>query len=276
MRTAFAAALVLALPLPALAQGFAVGVPQPPSEAIDFVRREGGIHFCLNAASALIEFDRAAGQAMADTILSPAEFHEIVDLEPPRPFDFVITVETIDLYVEVTNHCDALLGYYVTNDAIPEWLTVTQPYSRTNFVLVTRDPAIDALGDLPAGAAVGSRLGTPADSQFRTYVGTQAAGTIRRLAYPVDASLLRDLDAGLLGAALVWEPALYLATGGDPAAAGYHIAAMPFAVPTLDFAVALPSDQLYLRTELDTTIAALRADGVIADLLAGMGLPPGE
>ncbi len=254
----------------------AQAVPVPPQDFLDFTRRSGDrIHFCINAASALAEFDRAVAQWLADSLLVPAEFHDIVDADQPAPYDYIFTLEDVDLYVEVSNHCDAVMGFQLPQvGTVPEWLTVTAAYYSPHVVLAVTDPGFRTLADLPRGSTIGSQIATPADTRLRAFLAVQgAAAPWRRQLAGDNGALLDGLRAGTFAGIVIWEPALFLATGGDPKAAGLGEAALPFEIPDLQFGVALPSNQRALRTLLDQAIQAFAAEGGLSELLARFNLP---
>lgn len=252
------------------------GVPGVPQDFLDFERRSGDrIHFCVNMASSTVAFDRAVAEAMADSLLVPAEFFEIVDVDPPLPFDYRFTLSAEELFVVVSNECDALLGFALPHiGTIPNWLTVTPAYYTPHIVLATDDPAYNSLADLPAGSVVGSRIGTPADTQWRSF--TRSNDTWQRRVFSNNAQIIDALLDGTIEAAFIWEPALYLAFDGDPSAVGVSTIGYPFEIADLEIAVALPTNEQFLRGLLTDAIAALIADGIIDDLAARFGLPSAD
>jgi len=259
------------------AGAFAQGVPPLPAvppELLQFYRSGGEVRFCINAASSLAEFDRALAQTLADSLLIPAEFDEIVDVEPPFPFDYRFTVDEADLFVKVNNDCDAVMGYRLPRSGlIPDWLIVSRPYLESDMVLGVVDPNVERFADLPEGARIGSRIGTAGDTQFRSYLQALPREPVDRVPYVANDILLEDLASGALDGVLIWEPALYLAGGGDPATLGIHTATLPFDIEAITFSVALKSDGQFLRSLIDEAIALVLESGVLAELLAEFGLP---
>lgn len=267
---------VLAVALTLLGSGssaFGQAAPAVPEEFLDHVRRSGDrIHFCLNPASALIEFDRAVGQRLADMLLLPAQFDELADLNSHYGLDYRITLSDSDLFIQVSNECDAVIGF--PNPAIvtiQEWLMTTQPYYKPKFVFALAPGVGAAIQDLPAGATIGSRASVYADSFLRAFLGTQG-DRWRRLIYSGNDGILADLSNGTIQAAVVWEPAINLAARADPAAAGIRVIDQPFVLPVLELAIALPTNQVFLRSALDAAITEFRLGG-LDELLAEFGLP---
>lgn len=256
------------------------GVPAIPDEYLDVERRSGDrIVFCLNDNSAIAAFDRAVGQAIADSLLLEAEFIELVDIRPALPLDYRFTLSSNDLFVFLHNDCDAIMGYALPRiGAIPEWHTVTRPYYEPGFVLAVTNPDYRRLADIPAGAAIGSRVGTHADSRWRSF--TRSNSTWEREVFSLNDGLLGALQAGTITGAIIWEPALHLAANVDQGMVGapadaiqYVTAALPFELEPVQMAIMMRTDSDFLRNLVDLAIEDLVASGVIADLLIEYGLP---
>ncbi|MCW5697502.1 MAG: hypothetical protein KIS96_12320 [Bauldia sp.] len=247
-----------------------------PDGFLDFTRRtDGRIHFCLNMASAIVEYDRAVAEAIADSLLVPPNFFEIIDpYMSPYPFDYRFTVGALNLFVGVSNECDALMGYLLpAYGTPPEWLTVTRPYLIAPTVFAVADPAYRRLEDIPPGMRIGTGLGEPGDATFRTYNNTRpASARWRRAVTPSPGDLVNGLLSGEYAGILIWEPGLHLALGGDPPEAGVSLASTPFSVPPLQFSVALPAAGAYVRGLLDQAITALEADGTLRALAIEHGI----
>lgn len=260
----------------AAAEAQFAAVPGVPQEFLDFERRSGDrIHFCLNMSSSAVAFDRAVAEALADSLLVPAVFFEIVDVDPPLPFDYRFTLTTEELFVMVNNECDALMGYALPHvGTIPAWLTATPAYYTPHIVLATTNADYSALADLPPGSVVGSRIGTPADTQWRSY--TRSNQTWRRQVFSTNDQIIDALLSGSIEAAFIWEPALYFAFDGDPEAAGISTIGFPFDIADVQIAIALPANEQFLRGLLTEAIDALIADGMLADLAAQYGLPAAD
>lgn len=246
-----------------------------PDTFLDFGRSSGDtLRFCLNMASAMVGFDRDAAQAIADAVLLPAEFYEIVDFEAPQPYDYRFTVDEPQLFISVNNECDALMGYRLpTSGSIAEWLSVSRPYLATDMVLAVTDPAYGRLTDLPPGSRIGSRIGTPGDNRLRSYLRAGGSAASVRVPYSGNDHLIDRLLDGDLSAALIWEPALHLFAGGDPASVGMLKAELPFDSEPIVFSIAVQSDDQFLLELIDMAIESLLADGTIGELLRQHGLP---
>lgn len=260
-------------------QGLAAAqfIPPVPPDFLDFRRRQdGNLHFCLNMASALVEFDRALALALADTLLVQAEFHELYTLTPPtQPYEYRVIMSEPELYVGILGNCDAMVGAWLERTAVPVWLTVTRPYYSTRVVLAVADPDHAGIQDLPYGAAIGSRIAGIGSSQLQTWLNSQPAErTWRRIQYPENLYLVERLRDGTLAAVAIWEPAAWLAADGTPAEGGLHIRPLPFNPVPIEFGLALPTDAAYLQGMLDAAINMMLVDGTIDRLLEEFGLPP--
>lgn len=266
---AIAAGAVALAALPAAAQP--AGVAPVPPEFLDETRRleENRIVFCINAASVLADFDRAVAQAMTDALLLEAGFHDVETPFRTFPYDFRVRLAERDLFVEINNNCSALMGVRLVT-VMPDWMTVSRPYYSTRAVMVATDPAITGLGALPAGARIGSVLGSPGDNLLTRYLAAlPEAQRPGRVPYPDYALALERLQDGSVQAAFIWEPALWYASDGDPAAMGIvSVFEPPFAVPPVAFGVALLVEDTFTRGLIDTAIAALEESGALDALIA--------
>lgn len=266
--------LLLAIPV----QAQPSSLPMVPPEFLDETRNvnDDEIIFCLNASSALVEMDRDIAQAIGDALLLNVRFYEVQTPFATDAYDFRIPLSERDLFVTITNHCQAFMGVRLSPGRIPQWMTISAPYYASRSVIVTADPAITGFADIAADADIGSRLGSPGDAQFTTYLRALGdSGRPRRIPYPNNATLLDRLADGSIDAAFIWEPALYLAGDGDPAALGITTTfPPPFSVPSVDFGVALLSQDTFMRGLIDEAITSVRADGTLAGIVDAYAIPP--
>lgn len=261
------------VPLPAWTQG----LPEPgvPQELLDRRLRRGGdsIRFCLNGASTLIEFDRAVAQELAAALLVTPDFHVIDPKSRSFPYDFRLDRNASELFLEMTNNCQILMGFPLSRSSILDWLTVTRPYYETQFVLAVSDPELTSFSDLSEDARIGTRLGGSGDIALASYLGVLGGGAPRRIPYPDNQVLTAKLLDHEVDAILVWNAALYRATDGDPEARGVRMIESPVEVPPLNFGMAIAAGDLHLRTLLDQAIAAVAEDGILEQLAREQGLP---
>lgn len=264
---------IAALAAPALAQ------QEPVPNNLLNPRRllpDNTLSVCINANGLLAEFDRAVARALADRLLLDLRLYEAKTARDMLPLDYRLPFLWEDVYILMENECDAFMGVVAGGAGYPEWMALSRAYARTGFVLVTANPVLATLAEVPPNALVGVRMNSGADIAFRTYNDTLAAALRwRRSPYPYDKLLVDRLIDGTLTAAFVWEPTLSAATHGNPGGAGLK-ALDPGAFvhpPDLDFAIAFKSVDDYLRTSVDQAITALVEDGTIASLAEKAMLP---
>lgn len=245
-----------------------------PDELLNRFRATGNqIRFCLNSASALVDFDRAVATRLAESSLLEAKFYELVYPSVPYPYEYGLTLPEKELFIQVTNNCDVVIGYPLPEgDVLPPWLTTTQPYYRPGYVFAL-SPDTPSLASLPAGAEIGSRMAVSADIYVRAFFRKSDNG-LRRRVYPLNTMIVSDLLSGKIGAAVLWAPAVTLAAKANPAAAAIRTEPLPFPVPPVELAIAIPTNNLYLREVLDPAIGELRSSGEFARLLDEHSLPP--
>lgn len=247
-----------------------------PKEFFDSRRQTGDkIRYCLNMSSALVEFDRAIGQEIAQALFLEPQFFEVVVPSTPYPLDYRLDMTDEDLFIFMNKRCDAFLGFSISPDDIPEWVTMTRPYHSTKFKLAFVQKGQMRLIDLAPASPVGAVMGSSADAALRIWLSNPNSKTLRRLPYPDNQLLIERLRDGTLSGALIWEPAAYIATHGKPEAEGLFLFAdVPFALGSVDFGVAIRTNELFLRTQLDMAIDSLISDGTIERLRSRFGLPP--
>lgn len=256
-----------------LCAGGAAAVAQPLNIQSEFLlerrsRPEGTITFCLNPHSIQVDFDRAVGTVLAESLLLEARFVDIVP-DLVIPFDHLITLDPQELYIHLHNACDALLGYAMPPTALPEWLTITRPYYETRFVFLTDNPDLATLGDVAPGAAIGSRMGSPGDGALLRYTLAQGEDARwQRIPYNGYERLLERTFDGTLAGSVVWEPAIGAAVerGLIDAQASRILPTDPVPETTLGFAAVLLAENSFLRMLLDDAIGAF-ADGPDANRL---------
>jgi polar amino acid transport system substrate-binding protein len=207
------------------------------------------------------------GQAIAGALLLQAK-------------PFVIEDDTVGDDIDVLYHtlldsCDLYLGFKLIPDTLPDWLTVTRPYYRTRYLLVTKPGGAASLADLPRDKPIASTLGTAADLRLVQYLMALPAGE-RWPRYPMatDEAALRSVLQGSAAAALVWAPAVWALQQQEAAfAALVAIDPQPLGATRIEVGAALLGKESYLRSAIDQAIAALLADGSLAAMLARHHFP---
>jgi len=153
------AAACWSCPGPALAQD----TPYVPDEW-KYGRRQTGstLQYCLDARDPDLPVARKIGQAIANALLLEPKPHELGQNLAGEDLD--------NLYRVFLETCDVYLGFKLIPDAYPPWLTVTRPYYRTSYVLVTANAQWNSLADVPRTQAVGSTIGTSGDIRLIQYL----------------------------------------------------------------------------------------------------------
>jgi polar amino acid transport system substrate-binding protein len=248
---------------------FAQGTPYVPDES-RFGRRQSGstLHYCLDTRDPDLPVARRIGRALAEALLLEPKPHELGQQ--------IAAGDDLDnLYRVFLETCDVFLGFKLIPDAYPPWLTVTRPYYRTSYVVVTANAQWTALADMPRTLAIGATIGTGADFRLIQYLQSLPADS-RWSRFPMgsDELALRALARGDTGAALVWGPSFWALHAADPAFAALRIvASRPLPDGGIDVGATLLSRETFLRSNLDQAIAALTADGTIQAILDSEKFP---
>ncbi|WMT91987.1 transporter substrate-binding domain-containing protein [Pelagibacterium sp. H642] len=242
--------------------------PFVPDDYLNTTRRPVGdsIHFCGSSTSALQPFDRAVAEEIGRLLLLETEWLEIRYPFPAPPYDFQIALSEESLFTALNNRCDVFTGFAMNHLTFPTWLTVSEPYLVTRYVLATREGGAETLEAAEAGARIGTRVGTGADAIFAAYLGTIEEGRWRRIPYPDHRSLLRGLKGGTIEAAFVWEPALTLAAAGDDGPATWSLMTGGPSVPSASFGMVMLTRNTFLRELIDQAIAEMTASGKLTEI----------
>jgi polar amino acid transport system substrate-binding protein len=235
----------------------------------EYGRRQSGstLQYCLDTRDPDLPVARKIGQAIAGALLLEPKPHELGQISAGDDLD--------NLYRVFLETCDVFLGFKLIPDAYPQWLTVTRPYYRTSYVVVTASSEWKSLADMPRALAIGATIGTSADIRLIQYLqALPADGQWSRFPMGSDELALRALVRGATGAALVWAPSFWALRSADPAFAALHIiASRPLPDSAVDVGATLLSRETFLRSNLDQAIAALIADGTIQSILDSEKFP---
>jgi polar amino acid transport system substrate-binding protein len=255
----------------ALSQGDASGRPDLAEDFLDRTRYLEGdtIRFCVYDRAITLELDRAVAAAIADALLVQVEIVEVSTAIGVDGIDFFPFSED-ELYIFLTNECQAFLGFTLAADVYPEWLTFSRPYASTAFVAVARADDAAPANAWGGGAIVGTTMLSEADVRLAAYLATlPEAERWRRFPYPHAPILLERLADETLDAALVWAPAL--AAFGDET-----FEVVPFGrfeLPTRSLSIAMPSEDVFLRGAIDAAIGSLVEDGTLEALFREVSMP---
>lgn len=254
-----------------LAQGDASGRPDLAEEFLDRTRYLEGdaIRFCVYDRAITLELDRAIAAAIGEALLVRSEIVEVSTPIAVEGIDFFPFSED-ELYIFLTNDCQAFMGFTLAPNVYPNWLTFSRPYATTEFVAVARAGYLSALDSMPSGSVVGTTMLSEADVRLASYLSAlPEAERWRRFPYPHAPILLERLADGTLDAALLWAPAL--AKFGDS-----RFETVPFerfVLPIRSLSIALPVEDAFLRTALDAALAALADDGSLDTIYRSLGMP---
>ncbi len=228
---------------------------------------ESQLRYCVDERDP----DWEVAAAIADSIASG------LLLEPVRyVVESEIPIEDITrLYAVMLKHCDVHMGFKLIPEGYPDWLSITSAYYDSQYVFVTADPALHALADLPPSRKIGATIGTSAHIRLVSYL-TALPAEKRWPTYPYGTNelALEQLLSGVVDVALVWGPSFWGKQRNDPAYANLHIMdPNPLPVTALGVGAVVLSDHTFLRNAIDEAIAALRADGTFAKILASFDFP---
>jgi polar amino acid transport system substrate-binding protein len=200
--------------------------------------------------------------------------HEYLIADDPRTAD-MSGEDLDDTYRLLIQHCDVLFGFKLVPDVYPDWVTITRPYYRSQYIYLAANPDWHALRDMPVNRPIGATVGTRADMRLSQYL-LAVTSDKRWDKYPMasDEAALQAVLQGTTGAALVWAPTLWALHRSNAELGRLHeLAPSPLPVSTADVGAILLSKQVFLRISLDRAIASLTSDGTIAGILKDADFP---
>ncbi len=222
---------------------------------------ESQLRYCVDQRDPDWQVAAAIADAIAQGLL----------LEPqPYVVDSQIVMQDITrVYAVMLEHCDMHMGFKLIPQGYPEWVTLTRPYYEADYVFVTADPEVNALADLVPTRAIAATMGTSAHLRLVSYL-TALPVQDRWPTFPMGTNdlALQSVLNGTADVALVWAPSFWAMQQSDPAYADLHVVdPTPLPPTTLGVGALMMSNQTFLRTAVDEAIAALTADGTIAEIL---------
>ena len=249
-----------------------VALPYVPPELYQQRRRlqEDQITFCVWEVNPTSALDQQVVQELGAALLVEVEIYRYENTVPQVGEDFWERV-----FIQLAEHCDALMGFRLLPEGYPEWLTPSRPYYQAPHVLAVTNDEYQRLADISRDQAIGSPLFTNADYRFQDYLRTLPEGQRwKRFPYTSSQSQLESLLHGTIEGGIFWAPTLNDLTDGDPASHGIRVIPLD-PVPTVatPIGLILREYNTLLRTQLDQAIVALIEDGVITDLLEQNNLP---
>lgn len=242
-----------------------------PALSSEFLRTEtlldgDTIRFCVYGGSAIGGYDRDVAQLLGDSLFLQVEIHEV---EPPIvvPGMDTIPISIEDLFLMLTNECDAFMGLELASSVYPAWMNLTRAYLEAPYVTVVREGEYGDLNALPDQAKVATQTLTSGDIMFNAYRETQPeAQRYRRIPYPTTTLQFERLRDRSVEAAIVWEPwfshELMDTTGLEIVPNG------TVRLPNREIGIGVRSRDDFIRSSLDQAIEMLEADGTLAETYA--------
>lgn len=255
------------------------GEPAPlPREFFeDRLDREGDtIVFCVNEDAMMADFERDLAEEIGNALLLNVEIYNVDPPRPTIPLDYRLPLIPEQLFLVLVDYCNAMFGFTLSQ-GYQDYLSITRPYMDTDYALVFRSDQYQRLTDVPLDERIGTRSMNNGDIALTSYLRTLPENQRwRRSVYFDNEILIERLLDGTIGAAVIWKPAVYFATEGDPESAGLRLLPVPFAVAPTQIGLGMLAGDDFVRTSLDEAIAVLVEEGVVAELLARHHLVPNE
>lgn len=245
-------------------------VPRVSPDFVQGLRRVQGdrIVFCVFPDSPTASFERALADELAQALLLEAGVFEVVRESTTPPSDS-------ELFILLTDYCDAFFGFVLYPEAYPSWMVLTRPYYMTPYVAATTNPAYGSLSDVPWGEPVGTVVTSLADIQLVLYQrGRNPERQWKRYPYPSDEYLFEKLLDGTIEVALMWGPELYRLVDGRWDELGIRLIDTAPLRRGMEWGIGLAvrSRDTFVRTSLDYAIQVLIEDGIIEELLEEYGV----
>lgn len=248
--------------------------PDVPQAFLNRYRQIGGdtLRLCVYPEGMTGELDAAVARAIGEVLLIDVELVEI-DSAIDIPGLDIIPISEDELFIYLSNDCEAFLGFALATGVYDSWLTVTRPYVEARFVAVTTSSDIGSLGQVAAGGIVGTVMLSEADVSVGTFDRSRPEDQRwRRFPYPHTPLLMERLVDGTVEVAVGWEPAVKVAAELLNAEVT-EIDDRPLDLPTRAVGMVLRSDEAFVRDALDSAIAALAERGVLDEILVEVGFP---
>ncbi len=279
MGAATVAGFALTLSLPAEAQRGGGGEPAPlPREFFeDRLDRQGDtMVFCVNEDSMMADFERDLAQEIGNALLLNVEIFDVNPRRPTPPLDYRLPLIPEELFLVLVDDCNAMFGFALSS-GYRDYIMFTRPYMETEYSVVVTSEQYDALTDIPRDERIGTRTMSNGDTALRTYMATLPEDRRwRRSVYFDNEILLERVSDGTIPAAIVWDPAIYYATDGDPEGAGFRLLPLPIDQSPTNIGLTMLAGDNFVRTTIDDAIELLTADGTVHDLMVRHNLAPAE
>lgn len=227
------------------------------------------LRFCYYTSSETRDLDRAVGEAIAERLLLDSTFTTL-----KSGYGIGGEYADEDLYIALSNDCDAVLGMGLGSDAYPSEFTITRPYVSYGYLSIAADPSLNSLNDLPADRKVGTQMSSFGAYLFRQYNLVRPAEHrwINLVYADMDLMLTRLLE-DVISVGILFGPSWrnLTLTRGEAASQVKVLETLPELSAMLNVGAVLRSDNTFLRAELDKTITELVEDGTLAELFETIG-----
>lgn len=233
-------------------------------------RRSDGnsVAFCLRPNGPLATFEAELAQTLGQVLLTEVRTFTLGEKNfPVRPtiFDYIFGLTDEQMFILMAERCDVILGMHLST-AAPGWLRLSRPYIVARMLGVSRDPAVRTLADLGPEARIGVQALAAGDAALTSYLRTLPAEAVpQRVIFRDNQALFKALADRQVDTTLMWEGALLAGTGGDPSGF-YAMESLPFPVDAIQISAAVRVGDNILGAVIDEAIAALEADGTLAEM----------
>lgn len=243
-----------------LAGQAAAQVPFIPPEFYNSIRPDFGnrLPLCILPDSATEPQDRRAAEEIAHLLLLEPD---VIEIEANMDMLDEMGIWPV-IFKELAERCIGVMGVQIIpGEMMPDWMTLSRPYFEAPYILLSTDPAVGTVADLPAGTRLGVPLFTPIDTEVMMVIaaGGQFAG-LRRLPYDRPELMASLMRSGELDASIVWEPHLARPTLEPLDFFTTRASVAPLRENIRSVAILLRTQDEMLRTMIDNAIGVLAED----------------
>lgn len=250
--------------------GMALGQPAVQRDYYDgFTRiQQDSIRVCVRSDSPTKQLDQAVAAELAAVLLLNIE---VIEVHWPVRGNNEDLMERV--FIALTDTCDGFMGFALHGDVYPDWLLLTRPYVRADYLVAVTNQSYHSLGDVPPGKPIGSQLFSVVDRELLSYLRNHP-GAWRRFPYDNSELMVSHLQSGVVEAVLLFGPSLYVATNNNPEGLGlYVINPQPLPQTSLDIGIALTSRNSALVDILSEGLQWLSLDGTLEQLYIHLEVP---
>lgn len=233
--------------------------PFVPPEFYNSIRPDFGsrLPLCLLPDSATAAQDRAAAENIARMLLLEPD---VVEIQANMDMLDEMGIWPV-IFEELAESCVGVMGVQIIpGEIMPDWMTLSRPYFEAPYVLLTVEPGIETLADLPDDTRLGVPLFTPIDTETILAIQSGALPGFRRLPYDRPELVASLMEQQELDAAIVWAPHLDLPALQSLDVSVGQGSVAPLKQNTRAIAVLLREQDDMLRTMIDQAIAAMKIE----------------